>query len=138
MLGENNNQQPGRARAIIERVQNAYRNTGKIRRSISIILLVRMIVPFTLLVKFLLYSWLVDCFLKPEENETRLSACPQNIIRVILKAVLVVCIIDSYILLALPALFLLLLNRTLVGEVRQLFNLMQEVPEEERPLLIHG
>ncbi|WP_250777823.1 hypothetical protein [Wolbachia pipientis] len=55
MLGENNNQQQGRARAIIERAQNAYRNTGKIRRSISIILLVSMIVPFALLVQFLLY-----------------------------------------------------------------------------------
>ncbi|MEY2393000.1 hypothetical protein [Wolbachia endosymbiont of Tettigetta isshikii] len=138
MLGENNNQQQGRARAITERVQNAYRNTGKIRRSISIILFISMIVPFALLVKFLLYSWLVDYFLKPEENEARLSHWPKNIIRIILKAVLVVCIIASCMLLALPALFLWLLNQTLVGEVRQLFNLMQEVPEEEKPLLIHG
>ncbi|MGL9688751.1 MAG: hypothetical protein ACR5K6_03245 [Wolbachia sp.] len=138
MLGENNNQQQDRARAMIERAQNAYHNTGKIRRSISIILLVSMVVPFALLVQFLLYSWLVDYFLKPGENETRLSAWPKNIIRVILKAVLVICIIASCILLALPALFLWLLNRTLVGEVQQLFNLMREIPEEERPLLMHG
>jgi hypothetical protein len=62
---------------MIERAQNAYRNTGKIRRSISIILLVSMIVPFALLVQFLLYSWSVDYFLKPGENETRLSAWPK-------------------------------------------------------------
>ncbi|MGL9762426.1 MAG: hypothetical protein ACR5LB_09895 [Wolbachia sp.] len=124
MLGENNNQQQDIARAMIERAQNAYHNTGKIRRSISIILLVSMIVPFALFVQFLLYSWLVDYFLKPGENETRLSAWPKNIIRVILKAVLVVCIIASCILLALPTLFLWLLNRTVVGEVQQFFNLM--------------
>ncbi|MDG7057103.1 MAG: hypothetical protein LKM43_03070 [Wolbachia endosymbiont of Penenirmus auritus] len=136
MLGENNNQQQDRARAIIERAQNAYRNTG--RRSISIILLVSMIVPLALLIQFSLYSWLVDYFLKPGENETRLSAWPKNIIRVILKAVLTVCIIASYILLALPALFLWLLNRTFIEEVRQLFNLMREVPEEERQPFVHG
>jgi|GEM_PF-3169004 len=138
MLGENNNQQQDRAHAMIERVQNAYHNTGKIRRSISIILLVSMIVPFALLVQFLLYSWLVDYFLKPGENETRLSAWPKNIIRIMLKAVLIICIIASCILLALPALFLWLLNRTLVEEVRQLFNLMREAPEEEVQHFVHG
>ncbi|MDG7053670.1 MAG: hypothetical protein LKM45_07480, partial [Wolbachia endosymbiont of Alcedoecus sp.] len=138
MLGGNNNQQRDRAQAIIERAQNAYRNTGKIRRSISIILLVSMIVPLALLVQFSLYSWLVDYFLKPEENETRLSAWPKNIIRVILKAVLAVCIITSCIFLALPALFLWLLNRTLIEEVRQFFNLMREVPEEEMQAFMRG
>ncbi|MDR1139748.1 MAG: hypothetical protein LBJ80_00230 [Rickettsiales bacterium] len=138
MLGENNNQQQDRARAMVERAQNAYHNTGKIRRFINIILLVSMIPLLFLLIQFFLYLGLVNYFLKPEENEPRLSAWPKNIIRVILKAVLVVCIIASCILLALPALFLWLLNRTLVGEVRQLFNLMREIPEEEMQPFVHG
>ncbi len=68
----------------------------------------------------------------------RLSAWPKNIIRVILKAGLAVCIITSCILLALPVLFLWLLNRTLIEETRQFFNLMQEIPEEERQHFVHG
>jgi hypothetical protein len=123
---------------MIERAQNAYHNTGKIRRFISKILLASMIVPFALLVQFFVYLGLVNYFLKSEENETRLSAWPKNIIRVILKAVLIVCIIASCILLALPVLFLWLLNRTLVGEVRQLLNFMQEIPEEEIQPFVHG
>jgi DNA-binding MarR family transcriptional regulator len=97
-----------------------------------------MIPLLFLLVQFFVYLGLVNYFLKPEENEPRLSAWPKNIIRVILKAVLIICIIASCVLLALPALFLWLLNRTLVEEVRQFFNLMREIPEEERPLLMHG
>lgn len=110
MLGKNNNQQQDRARAMVERAQNAYHNTDKIRRFINIILLVSMIPLLFLLIQFFLYLGLVNYFLKPEENEPRLSAWPKNIIRVILKAVLVVCIIASCILLALPALFLWLLT----------------------------
>jgi hypothetical protein len=80
MLGENNNQQQDRARAMIERAQNAYHNTGKIRRFINIILLVSMIPLLFLLIQFFLYLGLVNYFLKPEENETKLSAWPKNII----------------------------------------------------------
>jgi len=50
MLGENNNQQQDRARAMVERAQNAYHNTGKIRRFINIILLVSMIPLLFLLI----------------------------------------------------------------------------------------
>ncbi|WCR58199.1 hypothetical protein [Wolbachia endosymbiont of Ctenocephalides felis wCfeJ] len=140
LAGENNNQQQdriNRAQALVERVQNAYSNTSKIKRFFNIILLVSMIPPFFLLVQFLLYSWLVDYFLKPGENETKLSAWPKNVIRLMLKTVLVVCIITSCIFLALPALFLWLLNRALIEEIRQFFNLMQEVPEEEMQLFMH-
>ncbi|NSX83071.1 hypothetical protein GOM44_00865 [Wolbachia endosymbiont of Atemnus politus] len=138
MLGENNNQQQNRVQTLAERVQNAYHNTGKIKRFINIILLVSMIPPFFFLIQFILYSWLVGYFLKPKENETKLSAWPKNIIRVTLKAILTVCIIISCVFLALPIFFLRLLNRALIEEIRQFFNLIREAPEEERPLLIHG
>ncbi|MFP3020580.1 MAG: hypothetical protein ACEY3F_04520 [Wolbachia sp.] len=72
-----NNQQQNRVQAIRERVQNVYNNTGKIKKFINIILLVSMIPPSFFLVQFILYSWLVDYFLKPGENETRLSAWPK-------------------------------------------------------------
>ncbi|WP_395463399.1 hypothetical protein [Wolbachia endosymbiont of Cantharis cryptica] len=139
LAGENNNRQQNRnrAQALVERIQNAYNNTGKIKRFINIILLVSMIPPFFFLAQFLLYSWLVDYFFKPEENETRLSAWPKNIIRLILRAVLIVCIIISCVFLALPVLFLWLLNRALIKEIWQLNNLILEAPEEERQFLAH-
>ncbi len=51
--GQNNNQQQNRnrAQALIERVQNAYNNTNKIKRFINIVLLVSMIPSFFLLVQ---------------------------------------------------------------------------------------
>ncbi|WP_419247367.1 hypothetical protein ACJZL1_01715 [Wolbachia endosymbiont of Rhagoletis indifferens] len=137
LAGADNNQQQNRANTIIERVRNAYNNTGRIKKFINILLLISTIPPLFLLIQFFLYSWLVDYFLKPKENETRLLAWPKNIIRGILKVVLTICIIISCILLVLPMLFLSLLNQALIREIQQIFNFIQEVPEEERQFLMH-
>lgn len=138
--GQNNNQQQNRNRvqALIERVQNAYNNTNKIKRFINIVLLVSMIPSFFLLVQLSLYLSLVNYFFKPRENEKRLSAWPKNIIRAVLNTFLAICIITSCVFLALPMLFLWLLNKALTEEMQQLNNLMQEIPEEERHLLFHN
>lgn len=136
LAGADNNQQQNIANIMIERVRNAYNNTGRIKKFINILLLISIIPPLFLLIQFFLYYRLVDYFLKPEENETRLSAWPKNIIRVILQGVLAVCIIISCILLVLPILFLSLLNKALIEEIRRIFNFIQEVPEEERQFLM--
>lgn len=64
--GQNNNQQQNRNRnrvqALIERVQNAYNNTNKMKRFISIVLLASMIPSFFLLVQLSLYLSLVNYF----------------------------------------------------------------------------
>ncbi|MFT4313887.1 MAG: hypothetical protein AB3P11_02050 [Wolbachia pipientis] len=132
--GQNNNQQQNRdrAQALIERVQNAHNNTSKIKKSINIALLVSMILPFSLLIQFSLFLWLVNHFLKPEENERKLSAWPKNIIRVMLTAVLIICIIISCVFLVLPMFFLWLLNKSLIEEIQQFNDLIQQIPEEER------
>ncbi|WP_017532445.1 hypothetical protein [Wolbachia endosymbiont of Diaphorina citri] len=89
--GQNNNQQQNRnrAQALIERVQNAYNNTNKIKRFINIVLLVSMIPSFFLLVQLSLYLSLVNYFFKPRENEKRLSAWPKNVIRITLSIFLI-------------------------------------------------
>ncbi|MDM8335475.1 hypothetical protein [Wolbachia pipientis] len=71
MLGENNDQQKNsvdRAHAMIERTQNAYNSTGKIKEFIDTILLTSMTFPLFLLIEFVLYSRLVDYFFKLGEN----------------------------------------------------------------------
>lgn len=131
--GQNNNQQQNRNRAqdLVRRIQNAHNNTNKIKKFINVALLVSMIIPFSLLIQLSLFLWLVNHFLKPEENERKLSAWPKNIIRVMLTAVLIICIIISCVFLVLPMFFLWLLNRTLTEEIQQLNDLVQEVPENE-------
>lgn len=131
--GQNNNQQQNRDRAqdLVRRVQNAYNNTNKIKRFINIVLLVSMIPSFFLLLQLSLYLSLVNYFLKPEENERKLSAWPKNIIRVMLTAVLIICIIISCVFLVLPMFFLWLLNKSLIEEIQQFNDLMQQIPEEE-------
>ncbi|WP_353274568.1 MULTISPECIES: hypothetical protein [unclassified Wolbachia] len=134
--GQNNNQQQNRNRAqdLVRRVQNAHNNTNKIKKFINIALLISMILPFSLLIQFSLCLWMVNHFLKPEENERRLSAWPKNIIRGILTAALVICIIISCVFLVLPMLFFCLLNKTLTEAIQQFNDLIQQIPEEERGL----
>ncbi|WP_255563340.1 hypothetical protein [Wolbachia endosymbiont of Bemisia tabaci] len=134
--GQNNNQQQNRNRvqALIERVQNAYNNTNKIKRFINIVLLVSMIPSFFLLVQLSLYLSLVNYFFKPRENEKRLSAWPKNVIRITLSIFLIIHIINSCVLLVLPILCLWLLNKSLIEEIQQFNDLIQQIPEEERGL----
>ncbi len=134
--GQNNNQQQNRNRvqALIERVQNAYNNTNKIKRFINIVLLVSMIPSFFLLVQLSLYLSLVNYFFKPRENEKRLSAWPKNVIRITLSIFLIIHIINSCVLLVLPILCLWLLNKSLIEEIQQFNDLIQQIPEEERPI----
>ncbi|OWZ25147.1 hypothetical protein [Wolbachia endosymbiont of Wuchereria bancrofti] len=80
---------------------------------------------------------MANYFLKPEENEAKLPTWSKNVIRVILRTVLIICIIPFYVFLVLPALFLWLLNWTLVKEIWQFNDLMQEAPEEERQLIMY-
>lgn len=135
-VGQNNNQQQNRnrVRALIERVQNAYNNTNKIKRFINIVLLVSMIPSFFLLVQLSLYLSLVNYFFKPRENGKRLSAWPKNVIRMTLSIFLIIHIINSCVLLVLPILCLWLLNKSLIEEIRQFNDLIQQIPEEERPI----
>lgn len=134
--GQNNNQQQNRnrAQALIERVHNAYNNTNKIKRFINIVLLVSMIPSFFLLVQLSLYLSLVNYFFKPRENEKRLSAWPKNVIRITLSIFLIIHIINSCVLLVLPILCLWLLNKSLIEEIQQFNDLIQQIPEEERPI----
>ncbi|WP_265014822.1 hypothetical protein [Wolbachia endosymbiont (group B) of Camptogramma bilineatum] len=134
--GQNNNQQQNRNRvqALIERVQNAYNNTNKIKRFINIVLLVSIIPSFFLLVQLSLYLSLVNYFFKPRENEKRLSAWLKNVIRITLSIFLIIHIINSCVLLVLPILWLWLLNKSLIEEIQQFNDLIQQIPEEERPI----
>ncbi|OCA06359.1 hypothetical protein [Wolbachia endosymbiont of Trichogramma pretiosum] len=138
--GQNNNQElnNGRVMASVERIINVYNNTGKIKNIINIALLVSMIPSCILLsLPFSLLPLLSHLF-GPRGNEKQLPAWKRNIIGIILSIFFVVPVICSFLLGVLPAVCLWLLNRSLFDAICQLGYLIQQAPEEERPVLLQG
>jgi hypothetical protein len=131
-------QQQARVDEAIAGIRNAYNNTGKIRKFVNVILLVPIIFSIYLAFPFYLTLVLIKSRFQSNENESKLLAWPKNIIRLLLNIIFGLPIAALLICAGLFALCLTLVNRALIAEVQQFFNMVQEAPEEERPIFMQN